>query len=52
MCATSKDVCALHTDYKGVLWELLEEAFLGGSVDVEVQCLRVAGQECQAKAQY
>ena len=40
-----------HTDYQRVLWELLEEAFLGGPVNVEVERLRMAGQERQAKAQ-
>jgi len=40
-----------HTDYQRVLGELLEEALLGGPVNVKVERLRMAGQERQAKAQ-
>jgi hypothetical protein len=36
-----------HTNDQRVLWELFEEALLRGSVDVEVQGLRLAGQKCQ-----
>lgn len=37
----------LHTNDKRVLWELFEEALLRRSVDVEVQSLCLAGQQCQ-----
>ena len=37
----------LHTNDKRVLWELFEEALLGRTVDIEVQSLCLAGQQCQ-----
>jgi len=43
----SQVVRSLHTNDKRVLWQLLEEALLGGPVDVEVQGLCLAGQQCQ-----
>ena len=44
--SSTPDVVA-HTNDKRVLWQLLEEALLRGSVDVEVQGLCLAGQQCQ-----
>jgi len=51
--ALSLDITgAIHTNYQGVLWQLLKEAFLGWAVDVEVESLRMAGEKGQTKAQH
>jgi len=42
------DLCLSHTNDKRILGQLLEEALLCRSVDVEVQRLRLAYEHCQA----
>lgn len=39
----------LRTNYQGVLGELLEEALLGGAVNVEVESLGRQQQGCKCK---
>ena len=44
--SSTPDVVA-HTNDKRVLWQLLKETLLGRSVNVEVESLCLAGQQCQ-----
>lgn len=44
-----RELSQQHTDNKRVLWQLLEEAFLGWTVNVKVQCL--CGEEQRRKGE-